>query len=187
MHVAFCVTWNPPVPLSGHCCAMPSRVMRSMTTRGRLHLQPSTLIPVLSACWQSLLTAMRGDKQVQRPTDPLYEMATDNVLCRRHMVLKSGTDQSNPTSFTRLSKNSVVCRNGSPNSTLSLRQACIAALLSAFCLPRRPEGTAPHAVSASNQTFGTLLHNALPVSGSTAILVASVKGYTLPSSGSDTS
>ena len=45
-------------------------------------------------------------------------MATGNVFCRRHKVLKSGTDHSNPVKANRLSTKPVVCRKGKPNSTL---------------------------------------------------------------------
>jgi hypothetical protein len=56
-------------------------------------------------------------------------MAIDNVFCRRHKVLKSGTAQSSPINSSRLSTNPVVCLKGKPNSTLMVRQACIAASL----------------------------------------------------------
>jgi hypothetical protein len=56
-------------------------------------------------------------------------MATDNVLCRRHKVLKSGTAQFSPANFSMLSMNPVVCLKGKPNSTLIVRQACIATSL----------------------------------------------------------
>jgi len=56
-------------------------------------------------------------------------MATGNAFCRRHKVLKFGTAQPNPVSSSRLSINPVVCLKGKPNSTLMVRQACIAASL----------------------------------------------------------
>jgi hypothetical protein len=56
-------------------------------------------------------------------------MATDNVLCRRHKVLKFGTVQFSPANSSKLSTNPVVCLKGKPNSTLIVKQACIAASL----------------------------------------------------------
>ncbi len=44
-------------------------------------------------------------------------------------VLKSGTAQFSPTNFSRLSINPVICLKGNPNSTLMVRQACIATSL----------------------------------------------------------
>jgi hypothetical protein len=45
------------------------------------------------------------------------------------VVLKSGTAQFSPISFNRLSTKPVACLKGNPNSTLIVRQACMAASL----------------------------------------------------------
>ncbi len=88
-------------------------------------------MPVLSTARQSLLAAMRGDQQVQRPLGaalgdvyvqglltPLGRFAMQ-IACRamgRDSVLKSGPVQSRPTSRNKRSTNPVVCRSAMPNS-----------------------------------------------------------------------
>ena len=51
------------------------------------------------------------------------------VFRRRDSVLKSGTDQSRPTSRNRLSTKPVVCRSALPNSTFIVRHVWIAVSL----------------------------------------------------------
>ena len=75
---------------------------------------PSASIPVLSISRCSGLD------------EPRYGILTGNVFCRRHKVLKSGTDHSRPVRAKRLSTKPVVCRKGKPNSTLIVRHAWIA-------------------------------------------------------------
>jgi hypothetical protein len=66
-------------------------------------------------------------------------------------VLKSGTGQSSPTSFSRLSTKPVVCLSGIPNSTFIVRQVWIAASLNLCCRPRLPLGGGDQVISGSNQ------------------------------------
>jgi hypothetical protein len=79
-------------------------------------------------------------------------MLTISPLWRRHNVLKSGTAQSRPASFSRLATSPSVCRKGSPNSAFSVRQVWIAASLKVSGRPRRPLGIASQSISGSNQT-----------------------------------
>jgi len=66
-------------------------------------------------------------------------------------VLKSGTAQSNPTSRNKLCTKLVVCHNGIPNSTFTVRQVWIAASLKRCCRPRLPLGGGTQTISGSNQ------------------------------------
>jgi hypothetical protein len=56
-------------------------------------------------------------------------MFTAMVFWRRLNVLKSGTDQSRPASFSRLVTNPVVCRSARPKRTLIVRHIWMAAAL----------------------------------------------------------
>jgi hypothetical protein len=78
-------------------------------------------------------------------------MLTFSVRLRRHRVLKSGTVQSKPTSFSKLCTNHVVCRNGLANNTFLVRQVWIAASLKLSCRPRLPVGGGRYVISGSNQ------------------------------------
>ena len=55
------------------------------------------------------LQTMGGVRRCKGPDEPLNRMATDNVLCLRDKVLKSGTAQFNPADLSRLFMNPVVC------------------------------------------------------------------------------
>jgi hypothetical protein len=73
-------------------------------------------------------------------------------------VLKSGTAQSKPTNFNKLSTKPVVCRSGSPNNTFIVKQVWfivkqvwMAASLNWYCRPRLLLGGGVHVISGSNQ------------------------------------
>ena len=119
---------------------------------------PSALMPVLS------ISRCNG------PVEPLYGMATNSVFCRRHKVLKSGTEQSSPTSSSRLATKPVVCITGRPNKTLSVSQACIPhrCRIGGALVDRKAQSP----MSSQDQTR------------STVIRVVSRKDYTLSSFGS---
>jgi hypothetical protein len=85
------------------------------------------------------------------PVPPRYGRLTFSVLWQRHQVLKSGTAQSSLTSFRRLYTKPVVCLNGTPNKTFSVRQVWIAASLKCCCQPRLPLGGGTQIISGSNQ------------------------------------
>jgi hypothetical protein len=70
-----------------------------------------------------------GISRCKGPDEPRNGIATDNVLCRRHKVLKFGTVQFSTANSSKLSTNPVVCLMGKPNSTLIVGQACIASLV----------------------------------------------------------
>ena len=93
----------------------------------------------------------RGIRRCSGPFEPRYGMLTASVLCRRQMVLKSGTGQSRPVSRSRLSTKPVVWRSAIPKSTFMVKQVWIAASLKVRDLPLLPEGLAPHFISGSNQ------------------------------------
>jgi len=66
-------------------------------------------------------------------------------------VLKSGTAQSKPTNFNKLSTKPAVCRSGRPNNTFIVKQVWMAASLNWHCRPRLPLGGGVHVISGSNQ------------------------------------
>ena len=80
-----------------------------------------------------------------------YGMATFRPFWRRYTVLKSGTDKSSPARFNGLFISPVVCRNGSPNKAVNIRQVWIAASLNVARRPRFPLGSANQTVLGSNQ------------------------------------
>ncbi len=63
------------------------------------------------------------------PFEPRYGMFTAKVFWRRDSVLKSGTAQSKPISFSRLLTNPVVCRSAMPNKTFIVRHVWMAVSL----------------------------------------------------------
>ena len=63
------------------------------------------------------------DQEMQGPVPGRKRVATVRPFWRRDKVLKSGTGQSSPASFSRLATRPVVCRNGSPNSAFNVRHA----------------------------------------------------------------
>jgi hypothetical protein len=68
------------------------------------------------------LQTMEGIRRCSGPFEPRYGMLTASVLCRRQMVLKSGTGQSRPFSRSRLSTKPVVWRSAIPKSTFMVKQ-----------------------------------------------------------------
>jgi len=59
--------------------------------------------------------------------EPRYGIATVRLFWRRLRVLKSGTGQSRPANFNRLSTRPITCRSGRRNSTFSAKHIWIAA------------------------------------------------------------
>lgn len=91
-----------------------------------------------------------GISRFSGPTPPRYGIATFSCRWRRHSVLNSGTAQCRPTSRRRLCTNPAVCLSGIPNSTFSVRQVWIAALLNWHRRPRLPVGGGVQIILGSN-------------------------------------
>lgn len=91
------------------------------------------------------------DQQGSGPGARRLGTCTVMVFCRRLRVEKSGTGQSSPVIDRMLATIPVVCRNGRPNSTFTIRQNGIAPSLNTGGRPLRPALGARHTMALSSQ------------------------------------
>ena len=119
VHAAFRVSTWPKYAMSGVRLSRSVWILRQRRRSGPPCLRafhspsPAALIPVLSI------------RRCKGPNEPRKGIAIDNILCRRHKVLKFGTVQFSLANSSKLSTNPVVCLKDEPKSTLIVRQDCI--------------------------------------------------------------
>ena len=109
------------------------------------------MIPLAGSLEPVALPGSMSTSRFSGPGARRLGICTVMVFSRRLRVEKSGTGQSSPAIDRMLATIPVVCRNGRPNSTFTIRQDWIAPSLNTGGRPLRHASGARHTIALSSQ------------------------------------